>query len=299
MTTDLEQMLAEGMARYAQTVGAPDGLLDAARKRRRRRVALRACTATGAAFAVAAATVILATGASSNGPQVLTEAYVVKKVQAALAEANNGQVMHATSKTSTSGKSVWWSYQDEEIVQQYSQHDTVQAERAYVVSGGTVTATSVSYTSRTWTRGQWTLGSAGLPFAAPSVHGQVFLAPSCPRGTYPTSLSLSWSAYLHSALTCGEFRYAGKATLNGKQAIVLDNMPSRGASHVAEKLWVDPQTYLPIREDRQILPNTAVGFSPAGTYEPTTTDFQWLPPTAANVAKVTLALPMGFRRVSP
>jgi hypothetical protein len=48
-------------------------------------------------------------------------------------------------------------------------------------------------------------------------------------------------------------------------------------------LWVDPSTYLPVR------------LRMTGQQQ----DFRWLRPTAANLALAKLAVPAGFRRVTP
>lgn len=49
-------------------------------------------------------------------------------------------------------------------------------------------------------------------------------------------------------------------------------------------VWVDPAAYLPVRLDLgQIIQ----------------TNFQWLPPTPANLALVNVPVPAGFRQVPP
>ncbi|MGE5290547.1 MAG: hypothetical protein ACM3ML_25820 [Micromonosporaceae bacterium] len=41
---------------------------------------------------------------------------------------------------------------------------------------------------------------------------------------------------------------------------------------------------------------TQPGFSGVGVYQ---TDFEWLPPTRANLAKLNAVIPPGFREVAP
>jgi hypothetical protein len=62
----------------------------------------------------------------------------------------------------------------------------------------------------------------------------------------------------------------------------------------AETLWVSQSSYLPIRI--VISPPAARqnGGPPATAMR---TDFQWLAPTAANLAKTQVTIPRGFRRV--
>jgi hypothetical protein len=315
MTPDLEELLADGLARYAETVSMPDGQLRAARTRRRRRLIMRACTAGATGLAVAVATMALV-GGPHGEPQMLTDAYVVSQVQVALtaAESNDGMVMHATSQDTlwakggeaawkqawgpTAGDPLWtkdvqWSYRNEELIEPYSIQGTVQGEQADIVSPGTLTEVGVDYTTHTWSRDQWRIGTGGLP--SPSAHGQLFLPPSCKGEGYSVLSDLSWPAYLRSALSCGDLRYAGKATLNGRQVLMLDNVPSRGVRDVAETLWVDPRTYLPVRELWQLIPGSVAGYILPGAFDPVQTDFQWLPPTPANIAHATVSIPAGFR----
>ena len=70
----------------------------------------------------------------------------------------------------------------------------------------------------------------------------------------------------------------------------------RGFLPGGSRLWIDPETYLPIREVQQVVPGTPLGFAMPGDYDPITTDFSWLPPTQANIAKVSLPVPPGFHR---
>jgi hypothetical protein len=335
MTTDLEEMLTGGMARYAETVSLPDGLVRAARRCRRRRLTVRACASVGSALAVAVTALIVVGGGPKPGSQMLTDAYVVSEAQSALTAAgtNDGQVMHATSVDTLWAKgiaawaavnytgplgslprdatwasgfgkgflsplvttTVWWSYRNEEVIEPYSAQGTLQADQGYILSPSTVTSIAVNNVTRTWSRYQWSVGDSGLPFAGPSIHGQLFLGPSCEKGGYSVLSELSWPEYLRSALACGDFRYTGRTTLDGRQALVLDNAPSRRATREAETLWVDPRTYLPIRELQQLIPGTIAGMIEPGTFDPVQTDFQWLPPTPANIRRATVSIPAGYR----
>jgi hypothetical protein len=297
MTADIEEMLTEGLAEYAQAITAPDDLLHAARARRRHRVARRACLAGGTALAVSIATV-LAVSSGKPQPQMTTDAYVVGKVQAAItaAGANHGLVMRSVTSNPATGKTVRWSYQDQVLAQWYGTHETAQEDSSYVVSARLLSLTGVNYADQTWSTDQWRIDPGNQVFTLPSGPGQVFLAPSCQKAGYSVLSSLSWPAYLRSALTCGDFRYAGHATLNGQNVLVLDNAPSSGTTHESDRLWIDPETYLPIREVQQVVPGTPLGFAMPGDYDPITTDFSWLPPTQANIAKVSLPVPAGFHR---
>jgi hypothetical protein len=64
----------------------------------------------------------------------------------------------------------------------------------------------------------------------------------------------------------------------------------RAGSPIAETIWVSPTTYLPVRVVVRS-PYATPGFQQ-------TADFTWLPPTAQNLAKLTVPVPAGFSQVS-
>jgi hypothetical protein len=102
---------------------------------------------------------------------------------------------------------------------------------------------------------------------------------------YPTE----WAADIHKALTCGQFTISGTEQVNGIDAIKLT--PVRPDVMTAV-LWVDPSTYLPVRVAVEIRT------SPGGPFELNhQADVQWLPPTAANLAKLTVPIPPGFAQI--
>jgi hypothetical protein len=117
---------------------------------------------------------------------------------------------------------------------------------------------------------------------------------------------VDWPTYLRQALSCGEFRYSGHATVDGRSAIKLTAsvrgpsswadgpQPDRASPHVDAALYVDPSTYVPMRV---IWSNT--GQSPGSALASGTIreDVRLLPPTPANVAKATVSVPGSFRKV--
>jgi hypothetical protein len=295
MTANLEEMLAEGLARYAETVTAPSGLVASARARRRRRLVARSGLAAASAVAVALGMVALATGGSTGEPRVLTDAYVVKEVQAALAatDANDGKVMHATTGGSAMPAESW-AYRDAAVDRLYGPRGQATVAIGYLISGDSAAYTFVNYATRTWAG--YHQGTAGAPFLPASLAG-LALTPQCGASS-PASPggTLSWPDYLRSELACGVLHYAGNATVNGVRAIVLDRAPAVSAHGMKERLWVNAQTYLPVRAVVQEVPGRYPMPEPGVLYR-TTTDFQWLPPTQANLAKVALPIPAGFHQV--
>jgi hypothetical protein len=89
---------------------------------------------------------------------------------------------------------------------------------------------------------------------------------------------------------------ARTTTLNGQAAIelTLKDRVLRGKSTVnswIEYLWVDASTYLPLHD--------VTTFGPPGGTTDAVEDFQYLPATPANLAKLTPPIPAGFRQVTP
>jgi hypothetical protein len=297
MTSDLEGLLSEGLARYAQGVAAPAGLLDTARarqRRHRRRLVARTGAAAGIAAAAAAA-VILAAGRSAGEPPMLTDAYVVRQVQAALsaAQANDGKVMRAVTRIPAfQGTITSWTYRDAGLDQVPLAHGLrIQAHQA---AGSAVTYTFVDYPSRTWSREVLTLRPGDRPMTIPEL-GQLLTTPGCAKAMASRTPVLDWPGYLRAELACGAFRYSGYATMDGTRAVTLTSVQVPGAAY-RETLWVSPRTYLPVRVVSQALPH--LGIMVPGMNQPVVSDFQWMPPTPANVAKASATIPAGFRHVS-
>ena len=98
-----------------------------------------------------------------------------------------------------------------------------------------------------------------------------------------------WIAIIRVALSCGEFKAVGKQRVDGVFAVELIAKAKevRRQQGARETLWVNAKTFLPVRIS--FGPNTA------------NVDFRWLPPTAANLAKLHVTIPAGatVRRLPP
>jgi hypothetical protein len=91
---------------------------------------------------------------------------------------------------------------------------------------------------------------------------------------------------LHTLLSCGELKVAGSGTVDGVPTVKLSGDFLGGP---AVTYWVNATTYLPFRFT-----------APRGGGAPTLqVNLQWLPPTAANLAKETVPIPAGFTQVPP
>ena len=307
MNTDVEDLLREGMERFTADLRVPAGLTHQVARRRRRRLALRSMTgglAALAAGAVALAVVVLP-GADQGGGvgAAVDAAYVVKHVSSALSAAEPGEIAQMTVTTSsalvpgggpaTATAAEEWSNGNEwRSVTYSSPGHPVYDEGSSTASGYTL----VSYSARTWARQPGVSSPAAPALGSPSVTrgcGPVVAAfPTLfPLGLPGTSSSASSlpatvATELRTAISCGTLTVAGRQSVDGTEAIELKSRPG---SLIAETIWVSPDTYLPVR----VVNRSAPGTPPLQQ----TANFTWLPPTAQNLAKLTVPVPAGFRRV--
>ena len=99
-------------------------------------------------------------------------------------------------------------------------------------------------------------------------------------------------AVLVRGVADGAWRVAGRTRLDGQQALELRET-GRGRDIIEPMpvlLWVNAQTYLPIR----LVSGTASSGSGM-----TVEDFSYLPPTAANLALLRVPIPFGYPRSTP
>jgi hypothetical protein len=102
-------------------------------------------------------------------------------------------------------------------------------------------------------------------------------------GSLASSLPATVARALRTAVSCGTLAVAGRQRVDGTEAIELASRPE---SLIAETIWVSLGTYLPVR----VVVRSAFG-------DQQTADITWLPPTAQNLAKLTVPIPAGFRPV--
>jgi hypothetical protein len=266
---------------------------------RGRRLALR-CLA-GAAAALAAGAVALTVagvpGARDNGDGVaVPAAFVVKHVDSALIAA--GPAAIANMMVTTRGAAIpggtttaeEWSYGD----QWRSVTNSPAGQPVYDEGVSTSSLnTLVSFQSRTWARqyelvGRRAATASGSRGCEPVVAAAPALFQSGLAGIdFAASSQLaSVARSLATAVSCGTLAAAGRQRVDGVEAIELTSRPS---SLISETIWVSPGTYLPVRVVVRSVPGTTVLQQ--------TADITWLPPTARNLAELTVPIPAGFRYV--
>jgi hypothetical protein len=108
------------------------------------------------------------------------------------------------------------------------------------------------------------------------------------------SLTLGLSADaagIRHQLANGQFKILRRGIVDGHKAIELGltGLSSRktGLHATADRLWVDAASYLPLRQ--------VLRFS---TGRQDVTDYRFLPPTAANIAKLRPVIPAGYHRTT-
>jgi hypothetical protein len=240
--------------------------------------------ATGPAGAVAGP----ANGATANGgtaqtatsPKLHTAAYVVDHIGSAL-NANTAVVDiidHAPD--SQTGKPVVdeiWSSSLSDTYRIVNLTQGGQPTTGYLVTVKPHRTTSIviDYGNRTWSKTIYPFGSS---------------SDARRPGPEPTT-PLQLAAQLRAKVKAGQVTLVGWAAVDGQRAIHLREHMTHGQVN----LWVDPDSYLPIREI-----DTAPGVSQTSD-QAIRDDYRWLPATKANLRLLTPAgaIPPGFTQANP
>ena len=295
MNVDVEDLLREGMERFTEEVPVPRGLARRAARVRRRRMAVRAAAGAGAA-AVTAAVVIAATvgaGAGGGTMQARTTAYVVSRVEKALA----GQHLVLRGRTTgVWGPSISWAYGPQNRFEELTGSGEPYLAVGTALIHGKLTGVYVTYYNR-----KWSLLPQSIPANACSRTGALEMAgPPVPAS--------DWPAFIRATLACGAATVTGHVQIGGVETLkitgapVTFKLPPGEAKAVREKwardqwtLYVNPKTYLPVRISGS---GYTYGGPAPSTHTTSATDIQWLPPTAANIAQTLVTIPAGFHQVS-
>ena len=172
---------------------------------------------------------------------------------------------------------------------------TIAVGTAFI--GGKLTGVYVTYYNHRWSQ----LPEGSIPSSACSQTGALGMA----GPSIPTS---NWPAFIRATLACGAATVTGHAPIDGVETVritgspITVKLPPGEARAVREKwvrsrwtLYVNPQTYLPVRVSGS---SRTFGGPAPSTYSTSVTDMRWLPPTAANIAQTLITIPAGFQQVS-
>jgi hypothetical protein len=306
MDTDFEDLVADTLRRRAEAVMIPPGLTGMAdrerRRLRQRRVAF--VGAIGAATAVGtAATVVAMSGGAQQVLPAQTTAYVVSRTEDALARDATRSIQYVrmswSSNTSVNLQPVGstgflfpglhyardWYYGDTSQTAVYGANGKLAYGLGVIDrTSRTTTLALLYYPGGTWR--QFTVPTSGRDGASSED-----CAPAWPGlSSFTPSADWSWGGQVRHVLGCGLYAVAGHRIIDGVDAIELtptarDRMPGV----LRATIWVNRSTYLPV----QILivtsgPRTWLRY-----------DFTWLPASRANLAKIRVRIPAGFRREGP
>lgn len=306
MSSDLELQLRAEMERFAAPMRLPRGLaVRAYRRQRRRRITTWTTAAAGTAALAGSVTMITASATPAtripghtSGQHAQTAAYLAHRIGTALhaaTAANDILYIHATDNTSKD----WfyrrgsrpWARIDQEWVHRYGEigisHHWTEGE--IIARQGKIVSITVDFATKTWYREESKLlhlrHRHPLKLPSPTTSScRQFVA--LYMGETPTQLE----AGIREALRCGQLLMAGTEQVEGVSTIKL--VPSRARMRGTGMkspvtLWVNSSNYLPVR------------WRSDGRYAPHTVyDIEWLPPTPANLARLTVNPPPGFRYAS-
>jgi hypothetical protein len=293
MSANLEDLLRDGMTRFTAEIHAPTDLARRARRHRNRRLALRAAAAGGTAMIGAAAIAVAAitaggTGGTRPGAPALTAAYVTGRVRHAVAVAElrdvertelfairGGRVVHMTD----------WTYRNEQRSLITSASGLALGELGWVRTpepNGSISiaTTVVADRARMWAHQTEQARIRRLP---PTPASRACKQPPVIFPPANASALRTWISQLRELVSCGAFTLAGRQFVHGVDALKLVKASKTG---VAETIWVDPSSYLPLRLTLSAR-DASLRF-----------DISWLRPTAANLQQLRTPIPAGFRQAT-
>jgi hypothetical protein len=249
----------------------------AIRAGRRRRVA---AGVTAAVSAGAAAVVATAFPPGPAAPAARDTAFVISHVTKALNAVPSDSVFHLRSRIGNSLVTDMWAEGTKSLIQKTTPSGRVVDESWYAATGTTITTVNVNARDKTWWR-------SAKPLAPRSAAGaRAAAGPACDSSAgFPIpSNARKMAASLRTWVSCGLLTAGSTATVNGAANAELTTV----LNGVTYTWYVDPATYLPTR-----MTTARPGILLAQN------DFQWLPPTTANMAELNSpAAPQGYRQVT-
>jgi hypothetical protein len=289
MLTDDQLAARIGPRLRAELAGLPTpDMLAALRRRRARRARVTAALTTLPVAAAAIAAAIVLPGAAAPTVQHAQDtAYVVSHATQALTTVPAGTILSMQWTTTGPGSQVRDIWQrDSDLRMESFASGQLVSESVSTIRGTTRTVVRISYQHRTWSRSAFPIGKSSAPSAAARALAQGHIA--CDRANESFGISDKASvmaAKLRAWESCGWLKADGTATAGGVTAIRLTTPTDDGYTTT---WYINPATYLPIRQT----------VTQQGTLL-STNDFQWLPPTPANLAKLNLPTPpRGFTQES-
>lgn len=335
MSTDVEDLVRDGMHRLAAVIQAPTGLTVRARRRLRRRRLTAGAAITGAAAAITTVALAaswsvgpvitaprtpspsrtgVANGQSAGGASAIARArdtaYVIGRVETALAGTH---LVFRGTTTSTGQTSVTWVYgrrnRFEEFTGKACGHTLPSGQCTYhggsvpfVASGTALVGGKLTYVYVTYFDRRYSLSPlyGSMPTNACSK------TPALEMGGPPIPTS-HWSDFIHATLACGAASVTGHVQIGGVETTKITGVPvtvrlSKGYGRMVRELWARARWILYVNPTtylpvRMYGSTQTFGGPGRGTLFASITNVRWLPPTAPNIAKALVTIPAGFRKV--
>ncbi|WP_435206820.1 hypothetical protein [Micromonospora sp. bgisy143] len=277
----LGRLLGDRLHEETHTMTAPSDLTETLHRKNRRRtraLGFAAATPVLAAVAVGASLAFApGGGAPETAPEMLTVGYVAEQTATALSGLP-GYVQHETARhQGRDGKqaSLIELWADRTTKRERQDNTLFYGDvRSYTLALDGSTAVELNHDKKKW----WTYQVASLK---PTDTGQV---QHLPPSLNPKDLK--------RAVDSGKVTLVGKEQLNGTQTVHLQWLggpdSALDAAKTAEEsmqIWVDAQSYRPVRVVNKLFTGT------------TTSDYEWLPRTQDNLAKVTVSPPADYRKL--
>lgn len=288
MSTELTDQLRAGMERVPAQV--PPGLARTAYRRyRRRRAITRAIAAAATAAVAGTAAAIILSGPAAPAPQ--TTAYLVSRVTQTLDAMPAGTILFNRTTYTPPGTGpgyypqASWSARFRSRSEIFTQAGQLVTDSQNTLTRTTGTTVQVNYQNKTWWRAV-TPPPPGMNFG-PVPPTKWTCASANPASI--TSNPADMAGQLRTELSCGELKAAGRGTVDGVAAVKLTGNADGAGWSMAWTYWVNAASFLPVRV------MTEWNRRPPVMQD----DLQWLPPTAANLAKLTVPIPAGFTQVHP
>jgi hypothetical protein len=319
LSTDIEELLKDGLDRLTAGTRAPAGLARRASQHHRRRRAAIGSTAAAGTAALSAAAIVAASaggGAVAGGPQphrgtatgvnrpaaqqAHTVADVIGRTERAISTRN---LIMVTTSPSTKVYSLEGSGQHKKIFRlsmvSYSYRNLSRGVLTTIAAPGQTAGRlhlEVGFvagrrlpghkrlstrTTVNYADKTWYRQQEKLPAGPAPVQLGCDLRKYLSRPDAPLTTYLSNSpASFRAALACGGLKITGHGQVNGAPAIEMTG--TRRLTTFPLTVDVSPSTYLPLRL----------------TFGHLEWDYRWLRPTAANLADLTVHAPAGYQRVA-
>jgi hypothetical protein len=271
MSANFDELLLDGMERYTTDMHAPRNLVDRARRSRRQRLTLRTAASGVTATAIAA----IAFAALPSTTHV-----TIGKPASQFPARHDIEYVH-TTRPDKRGSSQTWLIQNLARTLSFSSAGHLTEEfgfRALTSKNGQATkalVTVVDFENKTWQRSRQ---SNLLNVPGPSCHPFQLNVPRA------ASDLRAWIRGVHRLIHCGALVAEGTEQVDGVKTIKLRaTNPAGNGDGLPLTVWVRRSDYVPVK------------FAQGTGNKTTRQDVSWLPPTKANLAKLHVRIPAGFR----